>query len=179
MKQKLYVLSGPSGAGKGSLISKLKKENRFHICISATTRSRRVGEIDGISYYFLTKKVFEKKINNNDFLEYCCVHGEFYGTLKSEIQNDEKKISILEIDTQGAKKLKNKIEATYIFIAAPTINTLKKRLVKRNTESLEKIINRTETAKKELAEIKIYDYVILNSNLNESYNNLKKIICED
>eukprot|EP01047_Picozoa_sp_COSAG01_P002053 COSAG01_NODE_52_length_31456_cov_125.226648_11_plen_186_part_00 len=180
-KGNLYVISGPSGAGKGTIINLLINQNKnIKIAISATTRKARNNEIPEQSYYFLSKNEFQEKIKAKAFIEYCNVHDEFYGTLKSELETlEEGHDLIIEIDTQGAEKIKAIQNATFIFIAPPSINELKKRLIKRNTDSKDNIEKRINTAKKELQKIDIYDYVLINKEIKETIKNITKIIFKE
>ncbi|MEK9656951.1 MAG: guanylate kinase [bacterium] len=178
MQDKIFVISGPSGVGKGSIIDQIsKKLKNIHIATSATTREPRKEEEKNKRYYFISKEEFQEKIKKNAFIEYCKVHNNFYGTLKTELNPlNEGKIVILEIDTQGAEKIKTKINGLFIFIAAPSQQELKKRLENRGTESKEKIEERLKNAKKELQKTNIYDYVLINKKIEESANLIIKII---
>jgi len=134
------VIVGPSGAGKGTLIEKLvtKYPDSFGFSISCTTRPIRKSETEGVNYFFLTKEEFEAKIANNEFIEYCTVHGNYYGTLKSYIQalSDENLIALLDIDIQGAKKVYESFSnANFIFVFPPSFQELTERLMKRGTEN--------------------------------------------
>ena len=150
-KGTLIVISAPSGAAKGTVISKLlEKENNLWLSVSATSRAPRDNDKEGVTYYFYTKEEFEKKINEGYFLEYAEYAGNYYGTPKKFIQEKlDKGIDvILEIEIQGAMQIKKLIpEALFIFIMPPTLEELKRRLVGRNTDSKEKIIERAEKSK--------------------------------
>lgn len=177
----LIVVSGPSGAGKGTICSKIVEEMKdIKLSISMTSRLPRPTEKDGIDYYFVSKEEFEKKIDNDEFLEYAIVHsGQYYGTPKAKIEEDiNKGISvILEIDIQGALKIKDLIEeALFIFIMPPSMEVLKERLIKRNTETEDKIMERFKTAYKELNEFKKYNYVVVNDSLTVAIDKVKSII---
>ena len=177
----LIVVSGPSGVGKGTICSKLVEEMKdVKISISMTSRDPRGKEQDGIDYYFITKEEFEKRIANDEFLEYAVVHsGQYYGTPKAKIEDYiNKGISvILEIDIQGALKVKETIkEALFIFIMPPSMDVLKDRLVNRKTETEDKIIERFKTAYKELNEFKKYNYVVVNDKLQVAVDKVKSII---
>lgn len=177
----LIVISGPSGAGKGTICSKIVEDMKdIKLSTSMTSRLPRATEKDGIDYYFVSKEEFEKKIDNDEFLEYAIVHsGQYYGTPKAKIEEDiNKGISvILEIDIQGALKIKDLIEeALFIFIMPPSMEVLKERLIKRNTETEDKIMERFKTAYKELNEFKKYNYVVVNDSLNVAIDKVKSII---
>lgn len=153
MKGKLFIVSGPSGSGKSTITKKVRDILNIPLSISATTRKPRVGEVDGVDYYFLTTNEFEKKIENDEFFEYANVHGNYYGTLISQI---DKKLElgqnvILEIDVQGGIIAKSKRpDAILIFCRTEDENILENRLRARNTDSEEIILKRLENAKKEL-----------------------------
>jgi guanylate kinase len=181
---KLIVVSGPSGAGKSSLLKKLlaKYEGQILFSVSYTSREKRVGEEDGIDYNFISKSEFEDKIKNNVFLEWAIVHNNYYGTSSEYIKNivDKGIDCILDIDVQGGLNLMSKmIDAIYIFIAPPSIDTLKERLIGRATDSIEVINRRVENAKKEILEKDKYQHIIINDNFDEAFDKLEKIIYND
>lgn len=182
-KGNLIVISGPSGAGKDSIVEGLMKQNKnVSLSISATTRAPRGEEKDGINYYFLTREEFEKKIKQNEFLEYAEYNGNYYGTPKSGIIDKLNKgvDVILVIEIQGALKVKELIkEAIFIFILPPSMEELKRRLVARNTEDKEKILKRFQTAYKEINEITKYNYVVINDDLNEAVNKVDAILTSE
>ena len=170
---KLLIISGPSGVGKGTIVKHLQDRykiegKKLYLSISCTTRSPREGEIDGINYYFISEKEFKKRIKNNDFLEYNLYGtGKYYGTPKSTVLEYLKNgyDVILEIDINGYKQIKaNYPESVGIFIMPPDIKELYNRLKNRNTETEDVIKVRLETAKKEIKERNIYDYIIVNEN---------------
>lgn len=179
MKGKLFIVSGPSGSGKSTITKKVRDILNIPLSISATTRKPRVGEVEGVDYYFLTTNEFEKKIENDEFFEYANVHGNYYGTLISQI---DKKLElgqnvILEIDVQGGIIAKSKRpDAILIFCRTEDENILENRLRARNTDSEEIILKRLENAKKELEYEKKYDYVIVNKELEISIQELINII---
>lgn len=176
----LIVLSGPSGSGKGTICSSLVKENKnIWVSISCTSRSVRGNEQNGIDYYFLTREEFEKKIEDNGFLEYALYNGNYYGTPKAEI---EKKLEngidvILEIEVQGALKIKKLVkEAIFIFILPPSMEELKSRLEKRGTETEEKILKRFKTAYQEINELNKYNYVVVNDEVGKAVDKINAIL---
>lgn len=180
----IVVISGHSGAGKGSICKKLVEEMKdVKVSISMTSRMPRKNEKDGVDYYFVTKNEFEEKVKNDEFLEYAIVHGgNYYGTPKSSIEElINKGINvILEIDIQGALKIKELIkDAIFIFIMPPSMKELKNRLIKRNTETKESILERFKTAYKELNEYKKYNYVVVNDELELAVNKVKSIIVSE
>lgn len=180
----LVVVSGPSGTGKGTICKRLINEiKNIELSVSMTSRKPRKGEINGKDYYFVTKEEFEKSIKNNELLEYAIVHSnEYYGTPKAKITeklNNGTSI-ILEIDIQGALKVKELIkEAVFIFIMPPSMKELKERLKNRNTETEEKIMERFKTAYKELNEYKKYNYVVVNDKIDEAVEKVKSIILSE
>ena len=176
----LIVISGPSGAGKGTVISKLLEKNKdLWLSISATSRKPRGKEKDGVEYYFLSEEDFEKKIDEDYFLEYAKYQDNYYGTPKSTIIDKLKEgiDVVLEIEIQGAAKIKELIpEALFIFILPPTEKELLKRLIGRNTEDNAKIIKRFERAYKEINEVTKYNYVVVNDKVDEAVEKVKAII---
>ena len=176
----LIVISGPSGAGKGTVISKLLEKNKdLWLSISATSRKPRGKEKDGVEYYFLSEEDFEKKIDEDYFLEYAKYQDNYYGTPKSTIIDKLREgiDVVLEIEIQGAAKIKELVpEALFIFILPPTEKELLKRLIGRNTEDSEIIIKRFERAYKEINEVTKYNYVVVNDKLDEAVEKVKAII---
>lgn len=177
----LIVVSGPSGAGKGTICSKLEEqEKNIWLSVSMTSRKIRKNDIEGKTYYFITREEFEEKIKNDEFLEYAIVHsGEYYGTPKSKIEEklNSGKDVLLEIDIQGAVKIKELMkDALFIFIVPPSMEELKKRLLARNTDDKDKILERFKTAYKEINEIKKYNYVVVNDKIDKAVEKVKSII---
>ena len=180
MTGKLYVLSGPSGVGKGTLREKaLTDKKNLVYSISCTTRQPREGETDGVEYRFITHEKFSEWIDKDLFLEYAHVHSDFYGTLKEDVikeLNNGKNV-LLEIDVQGALKVREKIpEAILIFVAPPSVEILEKRLRYRHTESEQSLKIRLNNALKELELKNKYDYVIINDDLETASKELKNLI---
>lgn len=175
----LFVVSGSSGSGKGTVLGKLLKiSKKFVYSVSATTRKPRKGEKDGVNYFFVTKEQFETSIKNGEMLEYAEYCGNFYGTFKSYVCSQlEKGINvILEIEVCGAKQIKEKIpEAVLIFITPPNYEELKRRLYNRGTESEEIAEKRLNAALDEIKAAKNYDYVIINKT-GEAEKTAKDII---
>ena len=176
----LIILSGPSGAGKGTVCQAATAHNpNLKISISATTRAPRGAERDGVEYFFLDKADFEKKIEENAFLEYAKVHDHYYGTPKAHVLQmlDEGTDVILEIDVQGAAQIKEKLGfGVLIFIAPPSIQVLKERLVNRKTDSDAQIQLRMKNALTELQQAEHYDYVIVNDTVDQAVADLEAII---
>ncbi len=176
----LIVISAPSGAGKGTIISKIIENNKnIWVSISATSRKPRKGEIEGVNYYYLEREDFEQKIKDDYFLEYAEYAGNYYGTPKGKIieKLESGKDVILEIEIQGAKKIKEILpEALFIFIMPPSEKELLYRLKGRQTESTEKILERFNTAYKEINEVSKYNYVVVNDKLEEAVLKVESII---
>ncbi len=176
----LIVISGPSGTGKDTVVNKLVSDKKdIWVSVSCTTRSPRGNEKDGVEYFFLKKEDFEKKINNNEFLEYAMFNDNYYGTLKSKI--DEKLDAgidvILVIEVQGALQINNLVkEAIFIFIMPPSMRELKNRLEGRKTESKDKVLERFKTAYKEINEISTYNYVVVNDDVDLAVKKVDSIL---
>lgn len=182
MNKKLFVISGCSGVGKGTVLKEFMARNSddFMLSVSCTTRKPRVGEVDGVNYFFLTHEEFEKAVQEDKFLEHAQFAGNFYGTKKKFIKQkfEEGLNIILEIETQGALQVKSKMpEAVLIFIAPPGkgVDELEKRLRGRNTEDEETIQRRLAEAKVELERAKQYDYVVVNDDLEHAINEVEEI----
>ena len=177
----LIVISAPSGAGKGSVISGLLKrdnKNRW-LSVSTTSRQPRSNDIPGVTYNFVSKVEFEKLIQEDYFLEYTNYVGNYYGTPKSTIKEklDQGIDVILEIEIEGAMNIKKLIpEALFIFIMPPSLKTLVTRLKNRNTDSKDKIIERFHTAYKEINEVTKYNYVVVNDVLEDAIDKVESII---
>ena len=177
----LIVVSGPSGAGKDTICNRvIENMKNIKLSISMTSRAPRGKEQDGVDYYFISKEEFEEKIKNDEFLEYAVVHNnQYYGTPKAHIEEDLKKgISvILVIDIQGALKIQEKVkEALFIFIVPPSMEELKSRLLKRGTETKDKILERFKTAYKEINEYKKYNYIVVNDKVDTAVDKVESII---
>ncbi|MCD7780949.1 MAG: guanylate kinase [Candidatus Gastranaerophilales bacterium] len=179
MKGHLYIISGCSGVGKGTLLKLfLQKNPEVKLSISATTRLPRENEKDGINYFFISKEEFLSEVNNNEFLEWAEFSGNYYGTKKSFVEKtlNEGNDLILEIEVQGAKQVKTKMpEAITIFIMPPSVDTLEERLRGRHTEDEETIQKRLHEANREIEAGKNFDYKIINDNLDDALINLQKI----
>lgn len=180
----LLIISGFSGAGKGTIINGLinKYRDRYTLSISATTRSPREGEVEGISYFFKTKDEFKKMIENDELIEYANYVDNYYGTPKEYVQNslEEGKNVILEIEIQGALQVKEMFpDAVSIFVMPPNAQILIKRLLERGTEDLKTIKKRMTRAQKEGLRAKYYDYLIINDDLQNSIEAVDQIMtCE-
>ena len=163
----LFVISGPSGTGKGTVMKLLLETGEYFYSVSATTRSPRPEDKEGVTYYFVTREQFEEKIAAGEMLEYAEYSGNYYGTPKFAVEKalSEGKNVILEIETKGALQVREKMpEAVLIFILPPDIETLRARLEGRGTESAEVIDLRMAQVKREVALLPSYDYVVVNEN---------------
>lgn len=177
----LIVVSGFSGAGKGTLMKRLmeKYKETYALSISATTRQPREGEADGREYFFKTKEEFEKMIAKDELIEYASYVGNYYGTPRAyvEKQRDAGKDVILEIEIQGALKVKKAFpDALLLFVVPPSAEELKKRLVGRGTESMEVIESRLKRAVEESAGMEKYDYLVVNDDLDICVEQMHNII---
>jgi len=179
-KNLLFVISAPSGAGKTTIIEKLLKEiDGLILSISHTTRLPRNGEINGKDYYFITKKEFKNKIDQNEFAEWNEYQGQYYGSSFENLENAKKqgKDLLFDIDINGAANIKKKFDnGTYIFILPPSISSLRERLLKRGAESREVIESRIKIAEKEIQHFKEYDYVVVNNKVSEASQKISSII---
>ena len=183
----LIVISGPSGAGKGTICSNIRGEMpNLVYSVSMTTREPRVGEKEGINYFFRTKEEFESLLSEDAFLEYAKVYDNYYGTPKQHVMNllDEGKSVLLEIDIQGARSVKQRagelgIEVMTVFIAPPSFEELERRLIGRGTETPEQQAKRLETAKIELAAESEFDKVIVNNVVDEAADELWNLIATE
>lgn len=180
MEGLLVVLSGPSGVGKGTVCRALGKRNpSIQISISATTRKPRPGEVDGESYFFISHERFQKLIKEGKLLEWACVYGNYYGTLRESVEGKLQagKNVILEIDTQGAMQIKYTFpEGVFIFLAPPNLEELKHRIVERGTESAEKIKERLQAALLEIKLVSKYDYIVVNDEIDHAARCVNAII---
>ncbi len=176
----LYVISGPSGVGKGTLVSKLLgSRDDVVLSISATTRSPRPGEVDGVNYLFMTKEGFQKLVEDDGFIEWAEYAGNFYGTPLSfiEKQLEDGKNVILEIEVQGAFQVKDKLpDTTLIFIEPPSMEELERRIIGRGTESPDVIEKRMNAAKLEMDRKMEYDIAIVNDEIDSALQKLSECI---
>lgn len=177
---KLIVVSAPSGCGKGTILGRvLEDQKRFYYSVSATTRKPRAGEIDGVHYRFLTREDFEANIAGGAFLEYAQYCDNYYGTLSAPIEEHLAKGQdvILEIEVQGAMQIREKRpDAHFIFIAPPSLETLRERLTGRGTESAEVIAQRVKQAEQELTCRSSYDYCVVNDDLDAAVADFLSVV---
>ncbi|MBP2662294.1 MAG: gmk 1 [Firmicutes bacterium] len=179
----LIVVSGPSGTGKGTVCRELLRSNsHLKYSISATTRSPRAGEVDGINYLFVAKDQFRKMIDNDDLLEWAEVYGNFYGTPRHYVLEQLHKgyDVVLEIDTQGAMKVKEKFpEGVYIYIIPPSLDELANRIYKRGTDSIDVIKKRLQCASGELSLAQNYHYIVMNDQVAAAVQKVEIIIAAE
>ncbi len=182
-KGTLFIVSAPSGAGKSSLIDALLKrfnlDDKLRLSVSHTTRAPRPGEIDHVSYHFITNEEFEKLIERNAFYEYAHVFDHYYGTSREIVEQwlNEGKDVLLDIDWQGARQIRQQTpDAKGIFIVPPSLEELNRRLVTRATDAPEVIEKRMSKAISEISHYNEYDYVIVNDDFDESLLNMRSII---
>lgn len=182
-KGTLFIVSAPSGAGKSSLIDALLKrfnlDDKLRLSVSHTTRAQRPGEIDHVSYHFITNEEFEKLIERNAFYEYAHVFDHYYGTSREIVEQwlNEGKDVLLDIDWQGARQIRLQTpDAKGIFIVPPSLEELNRRLVTRATDAPEVIEKRMSKAISEISHYNEYDYVIVNDDFDESLLNMRSII---
>lgn len=178
-KGTLFIISGPSGCGKGTVLAEILKDEGIFYSVSATTRSPRPGEVNGVNYHFFSKEEFEQLIENDGVLEYASYCENYYGTPRKPVEDAlaEGKHVILEIEVQGAIKVMEKCpEAVSVFILPPSLKELRRRLNKRGTESEEVIEKRLSQAEREIKCADKYDYIMVNGELDVAVSDLKAII---
>ncbi len=181
MQGAILVLSGPSGCGKSSLVSEiLKEQDDVYFSISTTTREMREGEAEGVNYHYISKESFESEIKEGLFLEWAKVHDNYYGTSLKPVKKalSEGKLVIFDIDVQGHEIVKEKFDdiLTSLFITTPNGNILKKRLLGRDTDSLEVIETRLINSRQEMDRIDEYDFLLVNDNFEESLEKFRFIV---
>ncbi|MBR0365358.1 MAG: guanylate kinase [Clostridia bacterium] len=181
MKGILFVLSGPSGTGKGTVCKKLLEREDIFLSVSATTRSRREGETEGVTYHYVTKDEFKKMIDEDEMLEYAEYNGNYYGTPKRSVVSllDAGRDVLLEIEPQGALKIKQMFpEAVLIFLVPPSMKMLKERLITRGRESMEEIDKRIAASRWELQQADKYNKQIVNDDLDICVDEVMAYITE-
>ena len=181
-KGAFIVISGPSGVGKNTIADILIDKGYGIYSVSVTTRGIREGEVDGVNYYFISKDEFKKRIEDGLLLEYNIYNDNYYGTPKDKVLEklDEGIDVILEIEVNGARNIKKIFsDALLIYIAPPSMEILKDRLIGRGTEDLETIEKRLKIAEDEMKQVDFYDYVIINDDLDKAISDVKKVILEE
>jgi len=177
---KVFVITGPSGVGKGTLIRSLfDRVPELQLSVSATTRAPRPGERDGVAYHFLDRSEFDRRVAAGDFVEWAEYSGNRYGTLRSELTStlERGRPVVLEIEVQGARQVRDKLpEAVQVFIAPPSPETLRTRLVGRGTDTPEQVQRRLETAAAELGAQPEFPHVVINDRLEEALDALVAIV---
>jgi guanylate kinase len=177
---KVFVITGPSGVGKGTLIKRLlEREPGLALSVSATTRAPREGEEDGVDYHFLTEAQFQERRDAGDFLEFATYSGNHYGTLNSELDRclEKGRSVVLEIEVQGAQQVRAaRSDSVQIFIAPPDPAVLRDRLSGRGTDSAEAIDRRLKTAENELAQQDDFDHLIVNDDLDKASDELESVV---
>lgn len=176
----LFVVSSPSGGGKGTIIRHvLDVVENLRYSVSYTTRAPRLGEVDGREYFFINRETFEEMVAAGEFLEWACVHGNLYGTAKNQIIEDTAAGAdiILEVDVQGAASVRQLLmDSVSIFILPPSYEVLRQRLITRGTDSLEELELRLRNAPEELKQYSAFDYVIINDEIDRAVGQLASII---
>lgn len=183
MKGNLFVVSGPSGAGKGTICKAfMAKHPEVFLSVSATTRNPREGEVDGESYYFLTEEKFREGIDDGNFLEYAVYCDNYYGTPKDKVMEklEEGVDVILEIESDGAMQVRSHFpEGVFIFVCPPSMEELRQRLVGRGTEAPEVIEARLKKAELEFNRAEKYNYLLVNDNIDDAVNRLEAIMAAE
>lgn len=179
----LFVLSGPSGVGKGTVRQRLfEQKTDLKYSVSATTRQKRPGERDGVDYFYKTEAQFKEMIEKEQLLEYAQYVGNYYGTPRQYVLDELKKGNdvFLEIEVQGAMQVKNNFpEGVFIFLFPPSLEELKDRIIGRGTESEQLIVNRLREAKKEIELMSEYDYVVVNDDVDQAVSKINAIITSE
>ncbi len=179
----LFILSGPSGVGKGTVRQRLfEQETHLKYSVSATTRNKRPGEEHGVDYFYKTREEFEEMIAQKQLLEYAQYVDNYYGTPKEyvEEQLEQGNDVFLEIEVQGAMQVKENFpKGVFIFLFPPSLNELKNRIVRRGTETDDLVRNRLQEAKKEISMMSEYDYVVVNDNVDHAVSKVQAIITSE
>ena len=175
----MLLISGPSGCGKSTICKSLLEDDDVVFSVSATTRTPRPGEVDGVHYHFLSPETFRQRISEGAFIEHAEVHGNMYGTLKAPMEEaiEAGKVYIVEIDVQGALQLKAlQVEGVYVFVAPPDFEVLRQRLSGRGTETPEVLERRLKKAEDEYRERIKYDHIVVNDDLDRAVEEIRGIV---
>lgn len=175
----LFIMSGPSGTGKGTICEELLKRENIYLSVSSTTREKRKGEIDGVTYNYTTTADFEDMINSGEMLEYAVYSGNYYGTPRKTVEKmlDEGTNVLLEIEPQGALKVKKQFEeANLIFVIPPSMAELKRRLIERGRETEEQILERMKASKWEFEQSGKYNNIVVNDDLERCIQEVCAIV---
>ncbi|HLU39294.1 MAG TPA: guanylate kinase [Planctomycetota bacterium] len=175
----MVVISGPSGSGKTSVVKALKADPNIEFSVSATTRARRPGEQDGVDYHFLTHAEFMAKVAAGEFLEWAEYNGRCYGTLRAPMQRalEQGRIFLLEIEVQGTRQLREGgVPGLYVFLAPPSLEELRRRLLARGTDGAEEVERRVAIAAEEMRHQDLYDHVIVNVDLADTIARVRALL---
>jgi guanylate kinase len=179
-KSLLVVLSGPSGVGKDAVLDRMKSQDRsLHFAVTATTRLRRSEEVDGVNYYFVSRDRFQQMVSDGELLEWAEVYGNHYGVPRQQVEQalEGGRDVVVKVDVQGAMTIKRAMpKALLIFLVAPSIEEMKKRLRERRTESAEDMERRIATADYEMSQRDQFDYVVVNDEVGRAVAEIEKII---
>ena len=179
----LMVFSGPSGCGKGTVLKEFfASGGDAFLSVSATTRAPRPGEEDGVHYYFLSREDFEQRLSQDEILEHVCYCGNYYGTPRGPVYErlERGENVILEIEVQGGLQIREKCpEAVLVFVLPPSFDELRRRLLGRQTEDMETVSRRLETARQEMQAAYDYDYIVVNDRLEDAVDELKAIFAAE
>jgi guanylate kinase len=180
---RVFVITGPSGVGKGTLIRGLMERlPQLELSVSATTRAPRAGEVDGVDYHFLTREEFDRRVANGEFVEHADYAGRSYGTLRSELEDRVRagKPVVLEIEVQGARQVRAAMpEAVQVFIAPPSLDALRARLIGRGTDDAGEVERRLRVAERELAAQPEFGHVVVNDRLEDALDQLTAIVAAE
>jgi guanylate kinase len=180
---RVFVITGPSGVGKGTLIRGLMERHpQLELSVSATTRGPRPGESDGVDYHFLTREEFDRRVAEGDFVEHADYAGRSYGTLRSELERrvDAGTPVVLEIEVQGARQVRAAMpEAVQVFIAPPSLDALRTRLIGRGTDDAEEVERRLQVAEEELAAQPEFGHVVVNDRLEDALAQLVGVVADE
>ena len=183
VKPMVIVLSGPSGVGKDTVLDRMKRSgSSMYFAVTATTRPQRTQEVDGVDYRFVSRDRFRMMIDGGELLEWAEVYGNFYGVPKNQVREalQEGRDVVIKVDVQGAETIKRLVpQALLIFVCPPSMETLEKRLRKRSTESASDLERRIATARQEMDEQRLFDYVVVNDEVRRAVSEINDIIAKE